>query len=333
MEEGQEPQGTGEPVTERARIAGVEAGIAAGLVPSTEAVARPRDRAWSTTASASAASDLAAQGPSLARSRRGARLPTSCPTGRTRPPCRYPECCWTSSRRRRLGAGARSPLRPGDRCGASGRRTGTTATPSWPTSPMPGSVSPPTRSRRPTTPSPMTSSTTATRPPGSHRNESRDIAAQAPRAAGRRFIARRAGAACPLSRTYLPARRGRRVVETVDSTTPTRARRRGVRRRRHVARRPRRRTPRSAVAATGPAKAPAGRNPLVATVTGLVLAARPAPVLFRRAAGGPGRGGRGRDARGCGALQLAAARRVPAGDPARPAGRARSDHRRLLQGT
>ena len=41
VEEGQEPQGTGEVVTERARIAGVEAGIAAGLVPTTEAVARP----------------------------------------------------------------------------------------------------------------------------------------------------------------------------------------------------------------------------------------------------------------------------------------------------
>ena len=41
MEEGRESQGTGEPVTERARIAGVEAGIAAGLVPSNEAVARP----------------------------------------------------------------------------------------------------------------------------------------------------------------------------------------------------------------------------------------------------------------------------------------------------
>ena len=41
MEDGQEPEGTGEPVTERARIAGVEAGVAAGLVPSAEAVARP----------------------------------------------------------------------------------------------------------------------------------------------------------------------------------------------------------------------------------------------------------------------------------------------------
>ncbi|MGD0440192.1 MAG: phosphatidate cytidylyltransferase [Acidimicrobiales bacterium] len=41
MEDGQEPQGTGEPVAERARIAGVEAGVAAGLVPSPEAVARP----------------------------------------------------------------------------------------------------------------------------------------------------------------------------------------------------------------------------------------------------------------------------------------------------
>ena len=30
MEDGQEPRGTGEPVTERARIAGVEAGVAAG---------------------------------------------------------------------------------------------------------------------------------------------------------------------------------------------------------------------------------------------------------------------------------------------------------------
>lgn len=41
MEERQEPQGTGEPVTDRARIAGVEAGVAAGLVPSAEVAARP----------------------------------------------------------------------------------------------------------------------------------------------------------------------------------------------------------------------------------------------------------------------------------------------------
>ncbi|MGO8722851.1 MAG: phosphatidate cytidylyltransferase [Acidimicrobiales bacterium] len=37
MEEGQNPQVTGEPVAERARIAGVEAGIAAGLVPKLDA--------------------------------------------------------------------------------------------------------------------------------------------------------------------------------------------------------------------------------------------------------------------------------------------------------
>ncbi len=60
MEEGQEPQGTGEPVTERARIAGVEAGIAAGLVPSTEAVARPRSEPVE-NASGSASSDVAPQ--------------------------------------------------------------------------------------------------------------------------------------------------------------------------------------------------------------------------------------------------------------------------------
>ncbi len=42
MKERQEVRSSGEPVTERARIAGVEAGIAAGLVPSSEAVARPR---------------------------------------------------------------------------------------------------------------------------------------------------------------------------------------------------------------------------------------------------------------------------------------------------
>jgi len=41
VEEGQEPQGTGEPVTERARIAGVEAGIAAGLVPSDRSSGAP----------------------------------------------------------------------------------------------------------------------------------------------------------------------------------------------------------------------------------------------------------------------------------------------------
>lgn len=42
MEERQEPRGTGEPVTERARIAGVEAGVAAGLVSPAEAAARSR---------------------------------------------------------------------------------------------------------------------------------------------------------------------------------------------------------------------------------------------------------------------------------------------------
>ncbi|MGA3352344.1 MAG: phosphatidate cytidylyltransferase [Acidimicrobiales bacterium] len=41
MEEEQSPEPNGEPVTERARIAGVEAGIAAGLVPSGDALARP----------------------------------------------------------------------------------------------------------------------------------------------------------------------------------------------------------------------------------------------------------------------------------------------------
>ena len=62
MDEGQEPKGTGEPVTERARIAGVEAGIAAGLVPSTEAVARPRTGPGE-TATASVTPDLAGQVP------------------------------------------------------------------------------------------------------------------------------------------------------------------------------------------------------------------------------------------------------------------------------
>jgi len=41
LEQGQRPQATGEPITERARIAGVEAGIAAGLVPSAEELTRP----------------------------------------------------------------------------------------------------------------------------------------------------------------------------------------------------------------------------------------------------------------------------------------------------
>ena len=45
MEEGQELEETGEVVTERARIAGVEAGIAAGLVPSSQAVGAPFLRA------------------------------------------------------------------------------------------------------------------------------------------------------------------------------------------------------------------------------------------------------------------------------------------------
>lgn len=41
MEERKEPQGAGVPVTERARIAGVEAGVAAGLLPATLDEARP----------------------------------------------------------------------------------------------------------------------------------------------------------------------------------------------------------------------------------------------------------------------------------------------------
>ena len=64
MEEGQEPQGTSEPVTERARIAGVEAGIAAGLVPSSEALARPRSEpAEDTSAPASPGEAPEAPGP------------------------------------------------------------------------------------------------------------------------------------------------------------------------------------------------------------------------------------------------------------------------------
>ncbi len=62
MEDGQESQGTGEPVTERARIAGVEAGIAAGLVPSTEAAARPGSDAVEGSPG-SASSDEAARAP------------------------------------------------------------------------------------------------------------------------------------------------------------------------------------------------------------------------------------------------------------------------------
>jgi len=64
VEEGQEPQGTSEPVTERARIAGVEAGIAAGLVPSSEALARPRSEpAEDTSAPASPGEAPEAPGP------------------------------------------------------------------------------------------------------------------------------------------------------------------------------------------------------------------------------------------------------------------------------
>ena len=73
VEDGQEPAGTGEPVTERARIAGVEAGVAAGLVPSAEAVARP---AAETVADApvSAGGDPAPSVPSATVGGRDARL-------------------------------------------------------------------------------------------------------------------------------------------------------------------------------------------------------------------------------------------------------------------
>jgi CDP-diglyceride synthetase len=45
VEEGEGPQAAGEPVTGRVRIAGVEAGVAAGLVPSAEALPRPGSEA------------------------------------------------------------------------------------------------------------------------------------------------------------------------------------------------------------------------------------------------------------------------------------------------
>ncbi len=94
-------------------------------------------------------------------------LPTICLTGRTRPPCRSLVCSWTSNRRQRWSGVARPLHRLGDRCGANVKRTGTTRTRFLPTWPMPASASLRQRSRRPTTPSPTTSSTPTTRLPGS----------------------------------------------------------------------------------------------------------------------------------------------------------------------
>jgi phosphatidate cytidylyltransferase len=59
LEEEQRPQAAGEPVPERARIAGVEAGVAAGLVPSGDALARPGAEVVETSSSSGASEPVA----------------------------------------------------------------------------------------------------------------------------------------------------------------------------------------------------------------------------------------------------------------------------------
>jgi CDP-diglyceride synthetase len=59
VEEGKGTQATGEPVTGRVRIAGVEAGVAAGLVPSTEAESRPDSESLELVSGFSTANEVA----------------------------------------------------------------------------------------------------------------------------------------------------------------------------------------------------------------------------------------------------------------------------------
>ena len=82
----------GEPVTERARIAGVEAGVAAGLVPSSEALSRPGGDSEGSRCRAGQTKRALLQ---KARCDLTCFL-TTCLTGPTRRPCRCP-VFWTSN--------------------------------------------------------------------------------------------------------------------------------------------------------------------------------------------------------------------------------------------
>ena len=182
MEDGQEPQGTGEPVTERARIAGVEAGIAAGLVPSTEAVARPAIRAGRGPLPRRRAPTQAPQAPGATVSGR-VLASYELPDWTDPPTLQVPRVLLDLEQEAALERGGPLPTPPGgpvwrerqedwndsDAVLADLANAGLSVTAS--------------RSRPPTTPSPTTSSTTTARLPGSPATTVPDAAPQPPRSA------------------------------------------------------------------------------------------------------------------------------------------------------
>ena len=120
LEEEQEPQAAAEPVPERARIAGVEAGVAAGLVPSGE-LARPGSEVVEGASSSSGASEPAGHASLTAVSY---DLPDW-----TDPPTLQVPRVFLDMEAAAARPGPPAPRR-GDQFRASVRRTGTTPTPS-----------------------------------------------------------------------------------------------------------------------------------------------------------------------------------------------------------
>ena len=138
MEERKEPQGAGELVTERARIAGVEAGIAAGLVAASRrpGASAPPSRRLARGCPQSA--DAVVTRPDVQLRRR--QPLDSCSLlrapGLDRPadPAGSSRSSSTSNRRPPQAGGPAASAAAAARCGASVRRTGTTPTQSSPTS-------------------------------------------------------------------------------------------------------------------------------------------------------------------------------------------------------
>ena len=268
MEEGQEPQETGEPVTERARIAGVEAGIAAGLVPSTEAVARPHSSQVD-IASGPAGSDLAPQG-SSSTAVVDELASYELPDWTDPPTLQVPRVLLNLEQEAAVERGGQPPTPPGGPVWRERQED-------WNDSDavladLANAGVRVTASEESSSDDPFAYDFLHDGDEASWLapNESRDIAAQAPRAPG--------ASSSPAEPVPLPAEPDvpggpgeARVVETFDDDSDEVATA-AARRRRHVARRARGRTQRSAVVATA-GKGEAGRNPVVATVTGLVLAA------------------------------------------------------------
>jgi phosphatidate cytidylyltransferase len=260
VEEGQEPQETGEPVTERARIAGVEAGIAAGLVPSTEAVARPHSSEVD-IASGPAESDLAPQGTS-STSVVDELASYELPDWTDPPTLQVPRVLLNLEQEAAVERGGQPPTPPGGPVWRERQED-------WNDSDavladLANAGVRVTASEESSSDDPFAYGFLEDGAEASWLapNESRDLAAQAPRAPG--------ASSSPAEPEVSGGPGQARVVETFDDDSDEVATAAG-RHRRHVARRARGRTQRSAVVATT-GKGAAGRNPVVATATGLVLA-------------------------------------------------------------